>query len=194
MTTARLDVKDLCVHSVHLMGDGTFAEFQRVFHSDGYNRESVAEPAAAREHGAAGFYASALWLRAAFADLSWEIHDVVAEDDLVVLHSTMSGRHVGTFVAYDTEGRPTQAFPPTGKTFAITQTHWMRVLDGKIIEHWANRDDQGMAIQLGWIPPSPVYLFQMSRALRKAREVIDHMRCAVAFGDGDRGLEARPKR
>jgi hypothetical protein len=37
-----------------------------------------------------------------------------------------------------------------------------------IIEHWANRDDLGMARQLGWIPPSPAFLFKMARAKRRA--------------------------
>ena len=60
-------------------------------------------------------------------------------------------------------------FPPTNKTFAMTQSHWFRIEDGKIIEHWANRDDLGMAKQLGWIPPTPAYLFKMARAKRRAR-------------------------
>ena len=46
-------------------------------------------------------------------------------------------------------------FPPTNKTFAMTQSHWFRIEDGQIIEHWANRDDLGTAGQLGWIPPTP---------------------------------------
>ena len=35
-----------------------------------------------------------------------------------------------------------------------------------IIEHWANRDDLGMAKELGWVPPTPAYLFKMARAKR----------------------------
>ncbi len=42
-----------------------------------------------------------------------------------------------------------------GRTFAITQTHWFRMSDGKVAEHWANRDDLGMGQQLGWNPPTP---------------------------------------
>ena len=38
-----------------------------------------------------------------------------------------------------------------------------------IIEHGANRDDLGMARQLGWIPPAPAYLLKMARARRRAR-------------------------
>ena len=59
-------------------------------------------------------------------------------------------------------------FPPTGRTFAMTQSHWFRLEDGLIIEHWANRDDLSIARQLGWIPPSPAFLFKMARAKRRA--------------------------
>jgi SnoaL-like polyketide cyclase len=59
--------------------------------------------------------------------------------------------------------------PPAHKTFAMTQSHWFRIEDGQITEHWANRDDLGMARQLGWIPPTPAYLFKMARAKRHAK-------------------------
>ncbi len=108
-------------------------------------------------------------MREAYAELKWEIHDAVAEGDLVVLHATMSGRHVKPFVTYDAEGKPAQAFPATGRTFAVTQSHWFRVQDGMVIEHWANRDDLGNATQLGWIPPTPIFLLRMLLATRRAR-------------------------
>jgi hypothetical protein len=81
----------------------------------------------------------------------------------------MSGRQVGTFVVYGPDARPAQAFPATGKRFASTQSHWLRIADGKVIEHWANRDDIGTAAQLGWTPPSPGYLVRMALATRRAR-------------------------
>ncbi len=71
---------------------------------------------------------------------------MVAEGDLVAVHCTMSGRHVRTFIGYEEDARVKEAFPPTGKTFATTQTHWLRIADGKVIEHWANRDDLGTAL------------------------------------------------
>jgi predicted ester cyclase len=46
---------------------------------------------------------------------------------------------------------------PTGRTFEVQHLHMYRMLDGKIAEHFANRDDVGMMRQLGLLPlpPSP---------------------------------------
>ncbi|HET6297000.1 MAG TPA: hypothetical protein VFG33_26680 [Kribbella sp.] len=51
------------------MTDGGLAEFEEVVHQDAVDRENVVQPAASRVAGPAGFYSTALWLRAAFADL-----------------------------------------------------------------------------------------------------------------------------
>ncbi len=72
-------------------------------------------------------------------------------------------------ITYGPDARPKQAFPATGRTFASTQTHWLRIADDKVIEHWANRDDLGTGAQLGWMPPSPRYLLRMALATRAAR-------------------------
>lgn len=168
-TTHQIDAKELCVRSMHIMADGTPEDFEAIFHPDARNREAKDEPPATRGRGPAAFYATALWLRAAYADLRWDVHDIVAEGDIVVVHATMSGMHTGTFVGYGADARPAQAFPPTGKRFATTQSHWFRVADGKVLEHWANRDDLGTAMQLGWTPPSPLYVIKMFLATRRAR-------------------------
>lgn len=172
MTTTNHTVSmpaETCVRSMQLMANGSLADLARVVHPHARNREAIAEPPATRGQGPAAFYATAQWLRDAFDDLAFEIHDTCTEGDLVVVHATMSGRQVGPFIAYGPDGAPVQAFPPTGKRFAVTQSHWFHLADGMVIEHWANRDDNGMAMQLGWIPPTPAYLFRMKRALRSAR-------------------------
>ena len=168
-TLTNTEAIDLCVESMQIMATGTMDDFERIVHPRAVNREAAAEPPATRVPGPAGFYATALWLRAAFADLAFEVHDAVADGDLVVVHNTMSGRHTGPFVVYGPDGGVAQVMPPTGKTFATTQTHWLRLRDGRVIEHWANRDDIGTAKQLGWVPPSPGYLLRMWRAKRAAR-------------------------
>ncbi|HET6297001.1 MAG TPA: ester cyclase [Kribbella sp.] len=97
------------------------------------------------------------------------MHHPIADAGLVAVNSTMSGRHVAPFDVYTPDGEIDTVFPPTGKEFAITQSHWFRVEDGKVLEHWANRDDLGQARQLGWVPPTPAYLFRMARAKRRFR-------------------------
>jgi predicted ester cyclase len=163
-----IDLKTLAMRSVRMMADGPLEEFHELLHPEFLNHEAKDEPPASRGRGPDAAYATALWLRDAFADLRWEIHDVVAEGDLAVVHCTMSGRHVRPFAGYDEQARVKEVFPPTGRRFATTQTHWLRVADGKVIEHWANRDDLGTAFQLGWVPPTPLYLLRSALAKRRA--------------------------
>ncbi len=163
------DTAAMCVDSMRLIAEGTLADFERVVHPEAVNHEARQEPPDARRPGPAGFHATALWLRSAFAELHFDVHAVVAQGDLVVVHNTMSGRQVGPMVTYDADGHVGDVFPPRGRRFASTQTHWFRIADGKVIEHWANRDDLATAAQLGWVPPSPGYLIRMVRAKRRAR-------------------------
>jgi predicted ester cyclase len=165
------NVKQIALRSMQIMADGTLEDFHAVLHPEFLNHEAKDEPAGARGRGPDCAYVTAQWLRDAFADLSWEIHEVVAEDNLAVVHCTMSGRHVRPFAEYDEQAQVREVFPPTGKRFATTQTHWLRVADGQVIEHWANRDDLGTAFQLGWVPPTPLYLLRAAIAKRRARRV-----------------------
>lgn len=154
--------------SMRAMAHGTREELARFVHPDGVNREAVDEPPAASTPGPDGFWATALWLRAGFSELDFEVHEVVADGDLVVVHNTMSGRHTGDMVMYR-EGRVAAVMPATGRRFATTQTHWFRLAGGLVIEHWANRDDFGTAQQLGWVPPTPLFLLRQLLATRRAR-------------------------
>ena len=153
---------------IEIMSEGSLADFKVVCHPDAINREARHEPPACRGRGPFAFYATALWLRQAFTDLRWDVHHVIAERDCVAVHCTMSGCHTGVFVSYAEDATVRQAFPPTGRRFVTTQTHWLRVADNQVIEHWANRDDLATAAQLGWAPPSLVYLARMAVAKRRA--------------------------
>ena len=72
-------------------------------------------------------------------------------------------------MSYGVDAHVEVAFPARGRRFAVTQTHWFRVDGGTVVEHWANRDDLGMGRQLGWTPPTPLYLARMVVATRRAR-------------------------
>jgi predicted ester cyclase len=151
------------------MATGTVDDLAEVYTPDASNREAKDEPPESRGTGPQALHATALWLRGAFSDLAWEVHDAVEDGDLVVLHTTMSGRQTGPFIAYTEQATVEVAFPPRGRKFAVTQTHWFRMKDGKIAEHWANRDDVSMGKQLGWTPPTPPYLVKMLLAKRQAQ-------------------------
>jgi predicted ester cyclase len=162
------DPVSVVVRSIHAMAHGDRAELDLLYHPLAVDRENRIQPPSSRVPGAAGFYSTALWLRAAFAGLHYDIHHAVADGDLVAVNSTMNGRHVTPWVVYTEDGAIDSIFPPTNKTFATTQSHWFKMRDGVIVEHWANRDDLGTARQLGWVPPTPAYLVKMMLAKRRA--------------------------
>ena len=161
------DPDSMVVRSIHAMADGDRAAFEPLYSTEAVDHENRVQPPSSRVPGADGFYATAVWLRAAFAGLHYDIHHGVTDGDLVVVNSTMNGRHTAPWAVYTEDGAVDSVFPPTGRTFAVTQSHWFRVRDGRIVEHWANRDDLGMARQLGWVPPSPAFLVRMARAKRR---------------------------
>ena len=155
--------------SIHGVIDGTLNDLIAVVHPDATNRESAAEPPATRGHGPEAFRATGEWLREAFSELVWTTERSITEGDLVVTFGTMSGRHTGNFVVWTEDSAVERVFVPTGKAFSVRQAHFQRIRDGLVIEHWAVRDDQGMALQAGWIPPTPGFLIRCARATRKAR-------------------------
>ncbi len=141
--------------------------------SDYLNRRSADEPLQARVRGPEGFKATLRWAQRAFAEMRFEVHDVAINGNLVALHVTLHGRQHGPFVVYDSpDGRVTDVFPSNGRSFAARHTHWITVSNGAVSEHDAVRDDLGMAKQLGWIPPNPVYISRMIFALMKERRAV----------------------
>jgi predicted ester cyclase len=78
----------------------------------------------------------------------------VAEGEWVVVRCTYSGTHRGTS-RFPVDGGLLMGVQPTGRTFEVQHIHMYRVLDGKIAEHFANRDDIGMMRQLGLLPSAP---------------------------------------
>lgn len=65
-------------------------------------------------------------LRPALSDLHVNIHQQVAEGDLVTTRKTISGTQTGEMFNIS----------PTGKTISIEVIDIVRVKDGKYLEHW----------------------------------------------------------
>lgn len=160
----------LVVRSIHAMASGSREDFEPLYHPDARDLENPVQPPSSRVPGPDSFWSTAQWLRAAFGGLHYEVHHALADGDLAVVNSTMCGTHTAPYAVYTDDGDIDTVFPPTGKPFRATQSHWFRLEDGLIREHWANRDDLGMAKQLGWVPPTPRYLLRMTLARRRARQ------------------------
>lgn len=89
-------------------------------------------------------------LRTAFPDRQYEVHDLIAEGDKVVSRITVHGTF-GAIPPLPVDGLRGITTPPTGKPYAVQHVHIWHVIGGKIVEHWAARDDLGLQAQLGLI-------------------------------------------
>jgi steroid delta-isomerase-like uncharacterized protein len=115
-----------------------FTNFDELVAENHFDHMAVPE----HQCGVAGERHVMEWLLTVFPDHRFDIEDAAADGDTVAVGGTCSGTHEGQL--WDT--------PPTGKRFAVQQSHWFRVVDGKVAEHWAVRDDLGMLRQLGVLP------------------------------------------
>lgn len=79
-------------------------------------------------------------------DLHYEIEDLVAASDRVVLRLAISETHRGDY----------WGFAPTRKQVAMTAIHMLRLVGGKITETWSESDALGMREQLERHCSSPI--------------------------------------
>ena len=81
--------------------------------------------------------------------LRYEIHQVVADGDLVAARSTVYGVHNTGHLG----------FAATGKPYAMSTMHMYRAEGGLLAEHWGVRDELSVLWQVGALPtPAPVAL------------------------------------
>ena len=103
-----------------------------------------AQSAAGKVNGPQNLRGNAQWLLAQFPDLHMSVEAIVAEGDTVACRVFSEGTNLGKFNG---------VLPPTGKHFASCQSHWFRVAGGKLVAHWATREDLPAMLQLGIIQP-----------------------------------------
>ena len=77
-----------------------------------------------------------------FSDFVTEVERMVAEDNLVVTHFTVRGRHTGDFLG----------LPATGRDFAFSGIAIYRIDNAQLAEAWYAEDTLGWFQQLGLIP------------------------------------------
>jgi steroid delta-isomerase-like uncharacterized protein len=78
----------------------------------------------------------------AFPDLHAEVHDVIAEGELVAARVTYTGTHQGEFVG----------IPATGEKTTTSGVDFFRMQDGRQAEHWGGPDMFSFLMQLGVMP------------------------------------------
>ncbi len=92
--------------------------------------------------GREGIKAIASALRKGFPDLTYRVDLQIAEGDFVAGYVTVSGTHKGEVFG----------MPATGKHAEWTESHIVKMVNGKITEHWGVVDQLGMLRQLGLAP------------------------------------------
>ena len=93
--------------------------------------------------GAEGVKAVIASLRRAYSDFHLEINHLAVDGDLVWLHMRGSGTNDGSFMGN----------PPTGRRMEIDVFDLIRVVDGRMVEHWGVPDRLAALHQLGLVQP-----------------------------------------
>jgi len=91
-----------------------------------------------------------------FPDMRLEIIDLLAVGDTVIVRCKFSGTHEGVG-QLPVNGGLLVGVAPTHKHFEVQHIHWYKLRDGKIVDHYATRDDIGMMQQLGLLPAPPPF-------------------------------------
>jgi len=107
--------------------------------SSGYQDHEPLPGFASNRNGLKQFFSM---MRIAFPDLHNEIEFMVAENDKVVSYITMTGTHQGDYMGV----------PGSNKKFEVKVIDIIRVVNGKMTEHWGVGDWMAMMAQLSIDP------------------------------------------
>ena len=121
--------------------EGNLDLADEIFASD-YQHHDPANPDPRPVVGPQGVRDHLTSLRDAFPDLIFDIDDMVAEGDQIIVRWTVRGTNTGDYFG----------MPATGKSIEITGMNTWRTRDGQAVEGWVNRDDMGLLQQLGVVP------------------------------------------
>ena len=79
---------------------------------------------------------------AAFPDMKYDLKDIIAEGDKVVLRYSLSSTHGGEF----------RGIAPTNKRVELTSLCMLRLAGGKVAEMWVENNWLVFLLQLGVVP------------------------------------------
>ena len=127
---------------VEVFGQGRYEVVDEIVAPDSVDHGT---PPPGMPSGREGLKAIARAMRAAFPDLKNTVDLQVAEGDLVAGKITYTGTMKGDLFG----------MKATGKQATWTESHFVRVKNGKVIEHWGDIDQLSMLRQLGLAPAPP---------------------------------------
>lgn len=124
-----------------VQGGGDWVLFDELFADDFFDH--TPQPGGTRDK--AGVLVLYKRLREAFPDFTPEIHWQRADGDVVTTYKTYHGTHQGDFLG----------IAGTGAKVSFETVDAMRVVDGKIREHWGVANLYSVLQQIGAIAPLP---------------------------------------
>jgi steroid delta-isomerase-like uncharacterized protein len=122
-----------------VFSDGNMRTFDEIFAANYVNHTM---PVPGIPGTKEGFKLVVAATRQAFPDVHVNIRDMVAEGDFVVFRDTVQATSRAAFFGV----------PANGERLEWTEIHFLRIVNGQIVEHWANFDQLGILRQLGAIP------------------------------------------
>src|SRR6478735_2438175 len=110
-TVSRLEAERLVREQFRIIETGELDLADANVTPEYVNHRAVHEPLAARGRGPEALKATASWLRRAFSDLRFDIHDIAVIDDRVIVWVTLHGKDTGPFVLHESpDGAVTDVF------------------------------------------------------------------------------------
>lgn len=111
--------------------------------------------------GLAGLKEVSANFHTAFPDMKITVTDVVAEGDMVAVHSVMRGTNTGSMMG----------MPPTGKKVEVGGVDLMKFASGKGTDHWGYYEQEKMMQQLGLMPApgAPAAEGKMAPEMKKGK-------------------------
>lgn len=123
-----------------VQGEGDFDVFDELFADDFVDHTPQPQPGTTPDK--AGVRVLYTMLRKAFPDFHPVIHWQAVEGNLVTTYKIYHGTHRGEFFG----------IPPTGREVQFEAVDAMRVVEGKITEHWGVGNLLSLLTQLGATP------------------------------------------
>ena len=138
-TQAGIDSMKANMQAVYeIMGSGNLDELDKYIAADFVEHQL----APGYPEGLEGMKKFMTDLRVAYPDMKMTVEDIVAEGDQMAIRFRMTGTNTGDFMG----------MKATGKSVNVEGVDWIRVKDGKGVEHWGYMEEMKMMTQLGMMP------------------------------------------